>query len=435
MATRDIHRVAIAMALGYMCSRRILDLKHFREIPSSTATDRDASGQDERLPLMIVLLPVYREESMVAGLVEHFASLAYPSERLRCVLITTAKESSTATFDAAQDAVRRFPSVAHLHYPSAHAYRAAQLNYALSEVAGDADPADTYVAVYNADSRPDTHTLRAVAREALALASDGGELPPVLQQLCHYMVPARYARQRSALAAAAALQTFWHATRHRSQLRRYTARGAFRVWLGMPATTTGHGEFFLLSALHLIGGFPAYAYADGLLVGWEMLFKEQPLRVTTVAFDHAEVPPSLRELIRQHAAWCTGLANVSAARRQNSERAGLAALFLIAQWITMAVWALRLPAYVLLALAAGAAGAGYGFVSAVVIALHAGTPVLAVMRHPSLRPVPSSGSRATGSALMWSPLVVAVDGMGFWIMLSRRLRRSAFAVAPEKTAR
>jgi hypothetical protein len=86
-----------------------------------------------------------------------------------------------------------------------------------------------------------------------------------------------------------------------------------------PYSTFGHGEFARLDFIDHIGGFPDFAYADGLLLGWICRLAAEPIGLLA-SRDVAEVPRSARDLLTQQTAWLRGLLNFGATVRWCRER-------------------------------------------------------------------------------------------------------------------
>jgi hypothetical protein len=97
--------------------------------------------------------------------------------------------------------------------------------------------------------------------------------------------------------------------------RNVRGRSGATVWSRTaPYSTFGHGEFARADFLDRIGGFPDFAYADGLLFGWICRLAGEPLGLLA-ARDVAEVPRSAADLILQQRAWLRGLLNFDATVR------------------------------------------------------------------------------------------------------------------------
>ncbi|HQG55218.1 MAG TPA: glycosyltransferase, partial [Thermoleophilia bacterium] len=113
---------------------------------------RAARAPDEALPVYSVLVPLYREGAMVAGLVAALGRLDYPPERLDIKLVVEADDAETRGAIAALGIGPPFEVV--VVPPSQPRTKPKALAFALPLVRGD------FVVVYDAEDRPDPDQLR-----------------------------------------------------------------------------------------------------------------------------------------------------------------------------------------------------------------------------------------------------------------------------------
>lgn len=131
----------------------------------------------------------------------------------------------------------------------------------------------------------------------------------VFQQLGDYVVPERPGTGIVAVGNAV-LQTWWTRSHYFTRNRRGCRTASWRAATS-PYSTFGHGEFVRGDFLTDIGGFPDFAYADGLLLGWICRLRAEPIGLLA-SRDHAEVPRTVRDLITQQTAWMRGMLNFGA---------------------------------------------------------------------------------------------------------------------------
>lgn len=306
---------------------------------SGRLASRERWAAAPRTPVHVVV-PLYQEQELVASTVQFWHERCVADPDLHVALVTTEKEGSEACTTAAltRAAVEEaaIDRLRHMHVREVHPYRAVQLNAAVEAVraATIEAPTPAWIGVYNADSRPCASTF-----DELRFAITAEPELRAYQQLAQYTVSEVRPASRL-MESFAALQTWWTYTSWTSRVRR--GRSAARWWAA-PFSTFGHGEFVRLDALDEIGGFPDFAYADGLLLGWMLLFAGY--RVEMLASpDFAEVPRDPAELVRQHRAWIRGLLNVRAAARRASRCADAAAVprtVVAGQLGIVAGWGLR----------------------------------------------------------------------------------------------
>lgn len=410
-----------------------------------------AEVPEARFPQVIVLLPLYKEQILVPQLLEHFAGLEYPRDRLKVVFITTEKErgSTGQTTKQVLETLLRMRSAAHfvhLHFPAAHRFRAAQLNFAVRSLLPPAPHEETYVGVYNADSLPDKDTLLILARDACLQRLATGSLPPAYQQGATYFVPGRYGKRCFAMHSAAAFQTvytFAHYLRRLWAAERGSGEGVRRLRKGIPVTFLGHGEFIRLDVLLDVGMFPDFAYADGLLLGWLIAFAGYPIRVLP-ALDHCEVPRGLCALIRQHTAWFAGLLNLGAAVRECFGSGTLSQWALVEfrarRMLATVAWGVRSPCLAVLLMASILAGWPSALFATTAILFYAASPVAYAGRaygqlssdppRADLPPKPALAGRMAASVP-----ALFMDGLGFFPALWMRWKQGSAEAVPPKTER
>jgi hypothetical protein len=252
------------------------------------------------------------------------------------------------------------------------------------------------------------------------------------QQLADYVVPNRAAVSWVATGNAV-LQTWW--TRAHYWARNTRGGGSRHGWSSTsPFSTFGHGEFIRLDLLDEIGGFPDFAYADGLLLGWIFRLMDELIELLA-SRDHAEVPRTADHLLIQQRAWMRGLLNFGATLRwaRDTDRLRLAApeaVVLRAEHMIIPVASgLGTPAVVAgMALVIGRFKRGEGTPADA-------TCLLGLVSYPVIPALASAAddeappfTRSMATVCSWM-----VEGLAFWPALLSHLRRSQ--AAPPKIPR
>ncbi|MFG1928805.1 hypothetical protein [Cryptosporangium sp. NPDC048952] len=380
------------------------------------------------------------EQDLAADTVRFWHGIAQLEVVDRIFLVTTAKESADAGQLATRDLVGaelaqlgqipdRF-EVLHCEQPAQ--YRAAQLNMAVEHARERLTPASAdsvWVGVYNADSRPDPRTFTELRQRTTAEPDTR-----LFQQLVDYIVPSRGPTGLVAIGNAQ-LQTWW--TRSHYAARNARGHSGRTVWSRTsPYSTFGHGEFARLDFLDHIGGFPDFAYADGLLLGWICRLAAEPIGLLA-SRDVAEVPRSAADLVLQQTAWLRGLLNFDATaewcRQQGILRLPDGEVRLLhAQHLAIPVgWGLSTLA-VATALTSAACRMRRGRTAAYHLAVV--TALAAYPMIPALVPFRehpygiAAGRRVLGACASWS-----IEGLAFWPALRSHLARDQ--QAPAKTPR
>lgn len=404
---------------------------------------RRRAGKQQRLDGgagVVCVVPMYLEQDIAADTVRFWHRLLARTdvEVAEVLLVTTTKEqpaSGPSTRDLVETELAALGDhggrLRLVHCEQATRFRASQLDLAVADARQRHTAADTalWVGVYNADSRPQPATFTELAYRLRAEPE-----VRVFQQLVDYVVPQRATTSPVAVGNAV-LQTWWTHSHYWARNRR-GARS--RGWWAAcaPYSTFGHGEFVRVDFLEEIGGFPDFAYADGLLLGWVARLRGEPIGLLA-ARDVAEVPRTGRDLVTQQTAWLRGLLNFDATVvwcLQNGlvklTVAQVAALRTKHLAIPVA-WGLSTAAVTAaVALTAGRIIAG----SASRVDALAGAALLVQPLLPALVPIVGEhrrhrlGERLAGVALSW-PL----EGLALWPALASRIRRAP--QAPAKTPR
>ena len=273
-------------------------------------------------PLIVLILPLLREQRILAGTVEYFTELAKQHGQSVVVLVTTEREhhqpdraraedpSLPSTVELAGALAAQAPRdlVRHLHYPHSEGVMVDQVNFTaraqLTRLAEDSvDLRRVWVAVYNADSRPDPATLDGIARLAEILPPPG---PRIVQQSALFTtnLPAFPPGARGAvLAGAALLQSRWTLAREIPRLRRQ-ARQARTPAVRWPvlAHCVGHGLFVRGDEFLICGGLPSETMNEDLALGYLACASGTPIDPLPL-LEHGESPATLAGMVRQTRQW------------------------------------------------------------------------------------------------------------------------------------
>lgn len=408
-----------------------------RRLASVTAFSQSYGGGSR----IICVVPMYLEQDIAANAVRFWHRLGQRVDIDQVIFVTTEKEQ-TGRDETTRDIVAT--ELARLGYPErlrllhcgeAHRFRAAQLNLAVKWAGlaeGSAGPSDdrTWIGVYNADSRPADSTFAELAQCASAEPNTR-----VYQQLVDYVVPERPGT-RTVASGNAVLQTWWTRSHYYARNR---CGGRERSWRATRTaySTFGHGEFIRSDFLNDIGGFPDFAYADGLLLGWICRLRAEQIGLLA-SRDRAEVPRTARDLVTQQKAWIRGLFNFGATvawcRRHGHLllTKGEVAALRLSHGVIPVAWGLSTPAVVAAAAMVSADVARRG--PNRVDALRLG----ALLAYPFVPALVLAGTRAHSKAGLSTQVAGVgaswpIEGLAFWpAVASLAWRRQE---APAKTPR
>ncbi|HVZ05705.1 glycosyltransferase family 2 protein [Hyphomicrobium sp.] len=168
--------VALALPFLMVAGIRIAAVCHaFWHVPEGIEAFACDRRFDDRLPSYSVLVPLYKEQLIVPGLVQAMARLDYPGDRLEILFVTEEDDQPTrnALIQAGLRSNMRIVTV-----PTGQPRtKPRALNYALQDARG------MLVAVYDAEDIPETDQLR---RAAEAFIEGGPRLACVQAQLGIY---------------------------------------------------------------------------------------------------------------------------------------------------------------------------------------------------------------------------------------------------------
>ncbi|WP_457281004.1 hypothetical protein [Polaromonas sp. P5_D5] len=286
----------------------------------------------ENLPYLLVVIPVLREQAAIQGCLEHFGQIEYPDERIRVVLVTTEKELKNPHphyKELTSEALSRLIPIVedssgrrifrHIHYPYSHGNMADQVNYAVRYIfeAYDVavDPDNTFIAVYNVDSKPEVGVCMEVARRFIASQHI------CFQQLSAYHVvtsPASTWIQRMICEGFALWQTRWsllvEKVRYEQSERLFVVNSrsfdkrdlAYVPFERLPFSyTVAHGLYIRLSEFIQMNYLPAKQPNEDAEFGFALPFYGHHPQVLD-SLDIAESASTVGATLRQQEGWIVG---------------------------------------------------------------------------------------------------------------------------------
>lgn len=142
--------LAYVAALVYRLDAFWLSLRHPEMV--SVSDEEARAVPDGQLPVYTILVPAYREPSVIAGLIERLSKLEYPADKLDIRLLLEEDDSETI---AAAKATKPRPQFTIVRVPDSQPKtKPKALNYGLSTGRGD------FVTIYDAEDRPEPLQLR-----------------------------------------------------------------------------------------------------------------------------------------------------------------------------------------------------------------------------------------------------------------------------------
>jgi|GEM_PF-4449876 len=307
------------------------------------------------LPLtsVILLLPMYEEQSVAEAAIEYFLRLDYPTNLYHIVVVTTSRESAetglAATADVVDEYLRKHPTarsrITHCRANGTDRCKADQLNQAIAQL-DQQKPGwwapEIVLGVFDADSRPELQVLRDLDRAARR--EPGAQ---AFQQPAVYFagfddlprgVRGAYIRSRPLYNLRFCLYRELPGFL-RSVSASRSCSSLVHTLLASPNHFLGHGEFVRLQMLRSVGGFPPPS-ADTSL-GTVLSYLGYAI-VPLSTFDVGQTPASISGLIQQGANWYAGcilyFRNLRLALKLGASLSLVHLLMAIKRWQENMIW-------------------------------------------------------------------------------------------------
>lgn len=264
----------------------------------------------------VIMLPMLYEQDIAEETISYFLRLEYDPALYKLLVITSARESQEKGATT-HDVVQRFQhaecsgKIIHFHTNGSDTTKADQMNQALEWLEEAKPPwwsADVVVGVYDADSRPEFHTLREVDRATRENPNDSAFQQPAVYLSGFERLPSgcrgAYLKSRPIYNLRFCLFREIPGL-YRSMIATRSKSVIVNAAMSSPNHFLGHGEFIRVRTLLAVGGFPKPS-ADTSL-GTMLSFMGYAV-VPLSSFDIGQTPPSIRMLIRQGSTWYSGAA-------------------------------------------------------------------------------------------------------------------------------
>lgn len=301
---------------------------------------------------VVIFLPMFAEQSIALDAIEHFLKMDYPRERYRIVIVTTRREDHNHKHATTADRVAGFlgeldgEQVLHFNADGDDHCKADQLNQAIAHFDRE-EPEwwndDTIIGVYDADSRPELHSLRDLDRAVAEHPAFHAFQQPAVYLLNINRLPGgfhgHYLRSRPLYNLRFCL--YREMPGFLRSLKTCMASKLWKTFASSPNHFLGHGEFVRRSALSAIGGFPPPSGDTSL--GTVLSFVGQGI-VPLSSFDLGETPKDAWMLIRQASNWYAGcnlyVRDAQMARKLGTQDDLRCAVMLFKRWLENMIWTL-----------------------------------------------------------------------------------------------
>ncbi len=241
---------------------------------------------------LVIAIPVLREQNCIEDTIKHFSMIA---KDIPIVLITTQKEvkENLTNEKTTQDIIKekimtRYKNVYLINYPYTTGYMANQLNYMLENLESvlnrKIDLDKTYLALYNADSRPNENTFEEIKQKI--------ENNKVVQQYSYCMQ--NYEKIKGIPRGFAIYQSNF-------ELKTGLINSFFRSNI-LYTHVVGHGLVINMKLLKELGNFNTEFWCEDIYLGIQLKFnsiKVSPL----ITLENMETPDKLSKIIKQNSVW------------------------------------------------------------------------------------------------------------------------------------
>lgn len=315
-------------------------------------------------PSLIVAIPVLEEQAIIEETVQYFSRLI-KSTQSRLVIITSQRElnnndgTSQTTSEILQNLKECDDDFFHLHSTEVEGVKADQINYLvdmLPEIIPNLDYENTFIVIYDADSRPDPKSLECfietISRHAsvnlfqqsslFRITKTQGQIGTFMKcaalrsnrYVFAYEIPKIIGRMRYASGARDLLSVISHLNY---------------------SHVTGHGLGIRFSFLQA-ERFPVRTIMEDMQYGFRMCCRRENV-VPIQLLDSAETPGTILEFFRQSKRWFLGPARSFAYLMSPDVRiSGYSLLMSVSAMLNACEWLFcaLCPIITLLAMAAGA---------------------------------------------------------------------------------
>lgn len=314
-------------------------------------TERIRPFCDEPKTFILILIPMLHEENVAEEAIHHFLRLEYDASLYKVLVVTSARElqkQNETTFEVVQRLRSSDPSgrIIHFHTNGNDTTKSDQMNQALQWLNETSPPwwtSSAVIGVYDADSRPELHTLSELDRAVRENPNDCAFQQPAMYLSGFDLLPrglqGAYVRSRPLYNLRFCL--FREIPGYfRSMIATRSTSTAVRTVLSSPNHFLGHGEFVRSHTLASVGGFPRPS-ADTSL-GTILSFMGHAV-VPLSSFDIGQTPASAGLLVRQGANWYAGcsmyLEDLANALSKGARPSLVHVVMKFKRWLENIIWA------------------------------------------------------------------------------------------------
>ena len=299
----------------YIATATVMNLSYFKSLLDTREYIKQASLRNRpkisRKVSMLILIPVLREQNIIAETIAYFRQLDLENITLHLCIAGTKREYATleqygfkkSTRQVVEETCATMKETAGftVDFFEAEDYdggdRATQLNHAAGYALKKYEDTDV-IGVYDADSRPTPDTLMEVAEKYLINPEASYQQPAFFLKAANKMTQEG---ENPILIANALYQNTWSVISEIPMWIDYTksrGRGKGNFYC------IGHGEFFP-KKIYEMYKFPEHEVTDGIQIGYRLSMSGQQVEILS-NYCNDDVPHQLTTLIKQHKRWFGG---------------------------------------------------------------------------------------------------------------------------------
>lgn len=241
---------------------------------------------------IIIAIPVLREQNSIENTIKYFNTI---TKDIPIVLITTQKEikENLTNEKTTQDIIKekiiiKYKNVYWIDYPYTEGYMSDQLNYMLENLENifdrKIDLDKTYLALYNADSRPNENTFREIIQKI--------ENNNVVQQYSYCMQ--NYEKIKGIPRGFSIYQSNF-------ELKTGLINSFFKSNI-LYTHIVGHGLIINMKLLKELGNFNTEFWCEDIYLGIQLKFNNIKI-IPLLTLENMETPDKLSKIIKQNSVW------------------------------------------------------------------------------------------------------------------------------------
>lgn len=270
----------------------------------------------------VIVIPVLREQKVIKKTIEHLLNVNYPKDKLIILIVTTEREFaelkrddniSETTIEVVEKLKKELNGmydreiIQSIHYPSPKGKMVDQINHAFDYILKSfpLNRKDLFVAIYNADSKPNRETFVSVSE--LAAQNDGRvfQQSAIFLDNWHQIEESRGFLEAKYLQTNAILQSRWTLSH---EIPRFFRQSYFLKQLGRRVFLShcvGHGLFLRGDLIEDIGRMPTGTLTEDLFFGYVLSLLGEPILPIPV-MEIAETPGTFFDTLKQKYVWFFG---------------------------------------------------------------------------------------------------------------------------------